>query len=129
MPVYEYIALDDRGHRLKGIVDAASAAGARQKLRETRIFPIDLKESSARQSENAPARKALESLSGKVTEATTLQRGKVRIDGTKSPIRYGSADFGANVAGAAISASNGNIIPVDALPIPVFDETTPPPGQ
>lgn len=70
-----------------------------------------------------------ESLSGKVTEATTLQRGKVKIDGTTSPIRYGSMDFGANVAGDAISASNGNIIPVDALPIPVFEETTPPPGQ
>lgn len=65
-----------------------------------------------------------ETLSGKVTEATTLQRGKVGIDGTRDPIRYGG-EFGANVAGAAITASNGNIIPVDALPIPVFDETTP----
>jgi len=67
-----------------------------------------------------------ETLGGKVTEATTLQRSKVRIDGTRDPIRYGG-EFGANVAGAAISASNGNIIPVDALPIPVFEETTPPP--
>lgn len=70
-----------------------------------------------------------ESLSGKVTEATTLQRGKVRIDGTVSPIRYGHSQFGANIAGSAISASNGNIIPIDALPIPVFEETTPPPVQ
>ncbi|MBX3496112.1 MAG: fasciclin domain-containing protein [Parvibaculum sp.] len=67
-----------------------------------------------------------ETLRGQVTEATTLQRGKVRIDGTRDPIRYGG-EFGANVAGAAISASNGNIVPIDALPIPVFDETTPPP--
>ncbi len=67
MPVYEYIALDDRGHRLKGIVDAASAAGARQKLRETRIFPIDLAESSAQKKEGAPARKGLEGFSGKVS--------------------------------------------------------------
>ncbi|MDO8838216.1 MAG: fasciclin domain-containing protein [Parvibaculum sp.] len=69
-----------------------------------------------------------ETLGGKVTEATTLQRGKVRIDGTRDPIRYGG-EFGANVAGAAISASNGNIIPIDALPIPVFEETTPPQAQ
>lgn len=70
-----------------------------------------------------------ESLSGKVTEATTLQRGKVRIDGTASPIHYGHSQFGANVTGEAISASNGNIIPIDALPIPVFEETTPQPVQ
>jgi uncharacterized surface protein with fasciclin (FAS1) repeats len=67
-----------------------------------------------------------ESLAGKVTEANTLQRGKVTIDGTQSPIRYGHSEFGANVSGDVISASNGNIIPIDALPIPVFEETTPP---
>lgn len=69
-----------------------------------------------------------ETLGGKVTEATTLQRGKVRIDGTRDPIRYGG-EFGANVAGPAITAANGVIIPVDALPIPVFDETTPAPAE
>ncbi len=68
-------------------------------------------------------------LEGKVTEATTLQRGKVTIDGTKSPIHYGSTQFGANVSGDAIEASNGVIIPVDALAIPVFDETTPAPAM
>lgn len=65
------------------------------------------------------------SLSGKVTEATTLQRGKVTIDGTQSPIHYGHSQFGANVSGEAIEASNGIIIPIDALPIPVFDDGTP----
>lgn len=65
------------------------------------------------------------SLTGKVTEATTLQRGKVTIDGTQSPIHYGHSQFGANVSGDAIEASNGIIIPIDALPIPVFDEETP----
>lgn len=68
-------------------------------------------------------------LEGKVTEATTLQQGKVKIDGTQSPIHYGSAQFGANVSGEAIEASNGVIIPIDALPIPVFDETSPAPMQ
>lgn len=64
-------------------------------------------------------------LEGKVTDATTLQRGKVKIDGTRTPIHYGSEKFGANVSGDAIEASNGVIIPVDALAIPVFDEETP----
>jgi len=67
MPVYEYIAMDDRGQKRRGIIDAASAAGARQKLRETRIFPIDLAESSAQKKEGAPARKGLEGFSGKVS--------------------------------------------------------------
>jgi uncharacterized surface protein with fasciclin (FAS1) repeats len=65
------------------------------------------------------------SLKGKVVEVSTLQRSKVRIDGESDPIRYGG-EYGANVAGAAIEASNGVIIPIDALPIPIFRETTPP---
>jgi len=48
MPVYEYRALNARGKKLKGIIDADSLAAARQKLRETHIFPIDLKETSAK---------------------------------------------------------------------------------
>lgn len=66
-----------------------------------------------------------ETLKGQVTELSTLQRSKVRIDGESDPIRYG-AEYGANISGAALEASNGVIIPIDALPIPVFRETTPP---
>jgi len=44
MPVYEYKALDIRGKKLKGIIDADSISAARQKLRETNIFPVNLKE-------------------------------------------------------------------------------------
>jgi len=65
-----------------------------------------------------------ESLAGKVTEMTTLQRGKVQIDGTKTPIHFGGS-FGANVSGPAITADNGVIIPIDRLPIPVFEDETP----
>lgn len=65
-----------------------------------------------------------ETLAGNVTEVTTLQRGKVRIDGTQNPIHFGGS-FGANVSGAAITADNGVIIPVDRLPIPVFEDETP----
>ena len=88
MPVYEYIALDDRGHRLKGIVDAASAAGARQKLRETRIFPVALKESSSQQKEHAPARMALEGIAGKVSlrEISVMTRQLATLLGAGLPL-------------------------------------------
>jgi general secretion pathway protein F len=47
MPVYEYTALDSTGKQFKGIIDAASAIAARQKLRDTNFFPVELKESAA----------------------------------------------------------------------------------
>ncbi len=47
MPVYEYTALDASGKKYSGIIDAASAFAARQKLRETNYFPVDLQESAA----------------------------------------------------------------------------------
>jgi general secretion pathway protein F len=48
MPVYEYKALDQAGKTKTGIIDADSAVGARQKLRGSGIFPVDLKETSSR---------------------------------------------------------------------------------
>jgi general secretion pathway protein F len=48
MPVYEYIALDGAGKNVNGIIDADSAVVARQKLRGSGIFPIEVKETSAR---------------------------------------------------------------------------------
>jgi general secretion pathway protein F len=47
MPVYEYTAFDQQGRKRKGIVDAGSIAAARQKLRETQIFPIEITEPQA----------------------------------------------------------------------------------
>jgi general secretion pathway protein F len=44
MPVYEYTALDKSGKNIKGIVDADNSQAARQKLRSSDIYPIDLKE-------------------------------------------------------------------------------------
>ena len=55
MPVYEYTALDAAGRRLKGIVDAGSVAAARQKLRETDVFPVELTEASDRKREERAA--------------------------------------------------------------------------
>jgi general secretion pathway protein F len=43
MPVYEYIALDQKGKNISGIVDADSAVAARQKLRASNNFPVSIK--------------------------------------------------------------------------------------
>ena len=53
MSVYEYIALDSGGRRRKGIVDAGSIAAARQKLRETEVYPVEIVETSDRKREEA----------------------------------------------------------------------------
>jgi len=47
MPVYEYKALDRAGKNKHGIIDADSPVAARQKLRGSGVFPIELKETSA----------------------------------------------------------------------------------
>ncbi len=44
MAVYEYVAFDERGKEIKGIIDADSPRLARQKLRASGIFPVSLKE-------------------------------------------------------------------------------------
>jgi general secretion pathway protein F len=52
MPVYEYTALNDKGKKLKGIIDAQSTAAARQKLRESNVYLIELQESSGKKKES-----------------------------------------------------------------------------
>ncbi len=47
MPVYEYTALDGSGKSVNGIVDADSPLAARQRLRGSGIFPVDVKETSS----------------------------------------------------------------------------------
>lgn len=44
MPIYEYLALDQGGRKIRGVVDALSTIVARQKLRESKIFPVELNE-------------------------------------------------------------------------------------
>ena len=48
MPVYEYTGLNNSGKTLKGIIDADSAVAARQKLRGSGIFPVEVKEELAK---------------------------------------------------------------------------------
>jgi general secretion pathway protein F len=49
MPVYEYTALDAKGKMTSGIVDADGARAARQKLRASGIFPVDVKETQEKE--------------------------------------------------------------------------------
>jgi general secretion pathway protein F len=65
MPVYEYTALDKAGKNKTGIIDADSAVAARQKLRGTGIFPVEVKETAARPKDQ-PA--------GQVTVSTLFKR-------------------------------------------------------
>jgi len=65
MPVYEYTALDKAGKSKTGIIDADSALAARQKLRGTGIFPVEVKETAARPKDQ-PA--------GQVTVSTLFKR-------------------------------------------------------
>ena len=51
MPVYEYTALDVNGKNTSGIIDAESALAARQKLRDSKIFPVSIKEVSVTSAE------------------------------------------------------------------------------
>ena len=48
MPVYEYTALDGAGKNVHGIIDADSAVAARNKLRGSGIFPVQVKMTSSR---------------------------------------------------------------------------------
>ncbi len=48
MPVYEYKALNQAGKTTSGIIDADSPVGARQKLRGSGIFPVEVKETTSR---------------------------------------------------------------------------------
>jgi general secretion pathway protein F len=47
MPVYEYTALDKAGKTRNGVIDADSKVVARQKLRGTGYFPVEVKETAA----------------------------------------------------------------------------------
>ncbi len=68
MPVYEYTALDASGRKSSGLIDADSPLAARQRLRETGIFPVEVAEALLR---------ADGDLSGRIPFARIFQRVKV----------------------------------------------------
>jgi len=53
MPVYEYTALDRAGKNVAGIIDADSTVAARQKLRGSGKFPVQVKETTAKEKSEA----------------------------------------------------------------------------
>ncbi|SPD72467.1 General secretion pathway protein F [uncultured Desulfobacterium sp.] len=70
MPVFEYKALDKSGKTTNGIVDADSAVGARQKLRGTGLFPVEVRVTASKTKEQeGPAQTSLSTLFQRIKPA------------------------------------------------------------
>ena len=54
MPVYEYTALDRKGKNVNGIIDADSPFSARERLRNSGLFPVEISESYPRKRSASP---------------------------------------------------------------------------
>ncbi len=67
MPVYEYTALDRAGKNVAGIIDADSTVAARQKLRASGKYPVQVKETTAKTKSESAAGFSLPSLFNRVT--------------------------------------------------------------
>ncbi|MDX1775192.1 MAG: type II secretion system inner membrane protein GspF [Desulfobulbales bacterium] len=67
MPVYEYTALDRAGKNVSGIIDADSTVAARQKLRGSGKFPVQVKETTAKAKSEAAVSFSLLSIFNRVT--------------------------------------------------------------
>lgn len=87
MPVYEYTALNDKGKKLKGIIDAQSTVAARQKLRESNIYLTDLQETSGAK-KDSPLKQPLGGLFRKVgsREVTVMTRQLATLLGAGLPL-------------------------------------------
>ena len=87
MPVYEYTALNDKGKKLKGIIDAQSTVAARQKLRESNIYLTDLQETSGAK-KDSPLKQPLGGLFRKAgsREVTVMTRQLATLLGAGLPL-------------------------------------------
>jgi general secretion pathway protein F len=87
MPVYEYTALNDKGKKLKGIIDAQSTVAARQKLRESNIYLTDLQETSGAR-KDSPLKQPMGGLFRKVgsREVTVMTRQLATLLGAGLPL-------------------------------------------
>ncbi len=54
MPVFEYTALTAEGRTVSGVIDADSAKEARQKLKRSGVFPVDVAVTAARPAASRP---------------------------------------------------------------------------
>ena len=69
MPVYEYTALDKAGKNTRGIVDADSPQAARQKLRGTGVYPVEVRESSSERKDSPARTVSLSTIFSRVSSA------------------------------------------------------------
>ena len=67
MPVYEYTALDRAGKNVAGIIDADSTVAARQKLRASGKYPVQVEETTSKAKPEAGASLSLLSIFNRVT--------------------------------------------------------------
>jgi general secretion pathway protein F len=88
MPVYEYRALDIRGKSLKGIIDAESLFAARQRLRETNIFPVNLNETSVEEKNKVSTSRSIGALFNRVSlqEVSVMTRQLATLLGASIPL-------------------------------------------
>lgn len=59
MPLYEYRAIDNRGKKLKGFIDAANEIQARHQLKSSGKFPVSLKENQSNRRKDVNKRTGL----------------------------------------------------------------------
>ncbi|RZB34723.1 MAG: general secretion pathway protein F [Desulfobacteraceae bacterium Eth-SRB1] len=87
MPVYEYRALDIKGKSLKGIINADSVFAARQRLRETNIFPVNLKETFVEENK-VPAGRSISDFFKRVSlhEVSVMTRQLATLLGAGLPL-------------------------------------------
>jgi general secretion pathway protein F len=88
MPVYEYRALNVKGSKIKGIINADSIVAARHKLRETDIFPVEIKETSAREKDELSTKKSVTTFFKRVSlrEVSSLTRQLATLLGGGLPL-------------------------------------------
>ena len=97
MPVYEYTALDTSGKSLNGIVDADSALAARQKLRGSGMFPVQVKEAAS------------------VSVSTGLPSGPVSVSGFFKRVKPGEVSVMTRQLSILLAAGVPLVAALDAL--------------
>jgi general secretion pathway protein F len=89
MPVYDYTALDAKGKTISGIIDADGAVAARQKIRASGNFPVNIKEVKDGATEKQERRKfSLSQYVNRVrpAEVSTMTRQLATLIGAGFPL-------------------------------------------
>jgi general secretion pathway protein F len=88
MPVFEYTALNSKGKKISGILDADGAIAARQKLRGSGIFPVSISEVEKTGSRKETSRFSIGSLFTRVrpAEVAMMTRQLATLAGAGFPL-------------------------------------------